>query len=1095
MRFCGRCGAVLARTCEHCHFANPAAFAFCGRCGAALASAAKPRAAGSPLGPRSREALPPGARAEAAFEAATALAVAIDIAPEPAGDLDVEQRSELLAPFLSLARTSIDRFEGDVIEEGPTALAALFADAEGRPERAAERACLAALQIRDGLRQRADEVRRRSGVAVDARIGVGPALGAEDARGGPGDSRSIGPARLALRLRRAAPGGCALVAEETRSLVAAGLRFRDLGPLELPGRRDSLRLYELDAVAGPSPGRETGHRRSGARMVDREDELRALAEAFERAREGEAQIVGVSGNAGVGKSRLCREFLGRCRDRGATTVVARCPPHARAAPLAFLVATLRAHLGVGEDDDAELCRDKITGRLLRADGRLAPEIPFVLDLLGVPDPGRAPLRAPAEERERHIRQLLEVLVASRSVQAPLVVLIEDAHWIDSTSEAFLAAPPQGSRCLVLQTFRPGFTPASSRSPGYRGLEVPALRPADATELAARLLGPSAGSALAEHVAARSAGSPLYVEEAVLLLGQTGALVGGPGRYRTRQNAPPAALPDSLTALVAARIEALGPAERGVLEAAAVLGGESAPGSIADVARASADEVEVLLDRLNELGLLVRRTRSRGPAYAFRHPLLQEVAYAGQPAAERRRRHGAAAALLERRHPERLGESAGLIARHLANAGRSDEAALWHARAAEWVERVDAAAAAHHWRRVRDLAERFPEPPSSLALAATACGRLLRQATRLGLDEREAAELYHRGEELARRAADRPALARIQSCYGLARWEAGHVRDSVGLLEEAVRTADGLRDPALRAATRAALLLAAHETRRAAEELRLADEVVELTDREVRLGAEEAGFSPYLLAEVLRARALLAAGRVSEARQQLERADHLAETYRDPAAEGAALFERIRQGRLLGERPDAARAAERAEALCAGRPLERVGARAILGWTLLLEGSLRRADEQLAAALLDVREHRALVPLEPFLLSGIALARLALGDLESARLAVEEAALCARARAMRDLECEAQVLRASILRQTEGRRAEEAIAAALERASALVERTGHRIHAPAIREQRARLEALRGDREAAASELRAARDLYAEMDAWAQAARLAEELGA
>lgn len=1103
MSFCGRCGATLVRECGRCAFVNPPEFVFCGKCGTALSSQAGPgreRTLADDVPRHLAERILAGRDALVGERRpVTVLAVDVKGPTELALELDVEEWREIQEGFARIVRGGVHRFEGAVDRYAGDGSLALF----GAPlihDDHAQRACLAALHLRDALRRHGEDLRRTRGLAFHARIALHSGeitIGriGEDLRV---EYTALGQTvALGTRLLQLAHPGSVYATESTRASLGEAFRLRDLGPFELPTPIGTVRVYELEGV-GPRRTPVESKGSPGAprttRFIGREAELAFLEAALARARGGDAQIVGISGEDGIGKSRLCDEFLERCRSRRTTVVVARCPPHGRAAPLAFLMEALRAHFGVSEDDDPELARDKITGRLLRADGCLAPDVPLMLDLLGVPDPARPPLRMDPGERQRRCREVLSALTAARSRHAPMIVALEDMHWIDPASEAILSSPLVSGKCLVIHTFRTGYTPSTRTSPAYREL---VLRPLESElgELLSDLLGPAARDEnLVATLHEASGGNPLFAEELVRELADRGALEGERGDYEVSGRAAEIDVPMTVRAALAERIERLSERHRRVLQAASLLGPSFPARHLHEVAEIVDGELEESLRALVDADLLVQEAILPEPRYAFLHPLAQEVAQASLSGPLLRRLHHAVAVLLERQHEERLDEKAALIAHHLERAERLEEAARWHSRAAEWIGASDPTECARHWRRVDELAQRSPESRDSLGLSATACARLLWHATRNGIAAKESADLFHRGEEVARHSSNLHALAQIQNAYGIARHYAGHVRDSLDLLEDAVRTADRVREPGLRAATRSALLAAMHQSRRVEEEQRLADELLGLVDGDVRLGANVAGFSPYLVTEVVRARALLASGQVREARRQLERADHLVETYRDLTAEGALLLEWVRHARVRGERPDlVARARAHQERVADGPLVSRRLAATVLGWALVLEGEVREAAEVLATVLAACREDNAVLHMEPFLLIGLALARLELGDLESARLVGEEAVGCARLRATRDFECQAQITHAAILRRAQGPHAVEAIAAAVERAAWLVERTGHRVHAPAIREERARLAALRGETETFENELREAHRAYMEIDAWGHAARLAAEL--
>jgi len=277
----------------------------------------------------------------------------------------------------------------------------------------------------------------------------------------------------------------------------------------------------------------------------------------------------------VGKSRLCEEFARLAAARGITVRRSSGVSHGQQVPLLPVLALLRNYFGVTETDDPAGAREKVTRRVLDLDPALADDLPLLLDFLEVPDPSRpAPQLAP-EVRLRRIFNTVRRLIKRRSEQEVLVMLVEDLHWFDPQSEAFLERLIEsypGSRTLVLANFRPGFTARWMRHSYYRQLPLAALGDTAVGELLGGLLGvdPSL-AALPGFVQERTGGNPFFVEEVIRTLVEDGTLEGSPGRFRLARPLREVRVPASVQAVLAARIDGLPAGQKSILQTAAVIG--------------------------------------------------------------------------------------------------------------------------------------------------------------------------------------------------------------------------------------------------------------------------------------------------------------------------------------------------------------------------------------------------------------------------------------------------------------------------------------------------------------------------------------------
>ncbi|MGH7857036.1 MAG: ATP-binding protein, partial [Candidatus Binatia bacterium] len=335
-----------------------------------------------------------------------------------------------------------------------------------------------------------------------------------------------------------------------------------------------------------------------SRFVGRDEEMKALEAALARALEGAGQVVGIVGDAGVGKSRLCYELAERCRMRGIHFTAGHAPAHGKMIPFLPWIEQLRSYFGIAEQDADEAARDKIAGRTLRLDESLGESLPILFDFLGVPDPARpSPLMEP-EARQRSLVDITQRLARARSRREPAVILFDDLHWMDRGSEAFLAAMvdvlPQ-TRTLLVVTFRPEYRAPWMQRSSYQQLSLLPLGPAAIAELLDGLLGrdPSL-TGLAERIRARAAGNPFFIEEVVQSLVEGGALAGARGAYRLAKPVEKLEIPASVHSILAARIDRLAEREKTILQIAAVIGKNFSEPILARVAEISEEDLRAAL---------------------------------------------------------------------------------------------------------------------------------------------------------------------------------------------------------------------------------------------------------------------------------------------------------------------------------------------------------------------------------------------------------------------------------------------------------------------------------------------------------------------
>jgi class 3 adenylate cyclase len=802
--FCNGCGAKLVIVCASCGATPPPGSRFCNGCGGTLGAA--PASAAPERSPRSYtpkhladKILQSKSALEGERKQVTVLFADVKGSLELAERLDPEEWHRILERFFEILTESVHRFEGTVNQYTGDGIMALF----GAPithEDHAQRACYAALALRDALRDFAREMKRRHGLDFATRVGLNSGevvvgrIGDDLRMDYTAQGHTVG---LAQRMEALASAGSIYLSEHTRKLVQVYFELDDLGAFELKGVADPMHVYELTGVGSARTRFDLSRARGLSKFVGRAKETGALESALEQALAGSGQVFGVVADAGTGKSRLCFEFAEACRAKGisvrATTGVA----HGKAVPLLPVFEFYRGVFGISEGDDASTARQKIAGIVVQADESLIASLPLLFDFLGVPDPEKPVLIEPGPDRQRALLGALKQLTLARSRRQPAVILFEDLHWNDDATEVFLenlVDAADSSRTLLLVNFRPEYRADWMRRSYYQQLALAPLDPSAFAEMLAETLGadPSLRD-LVTRIHARSGGNPFFAEEIVLTLIESRALVGAPGAYRLTRDSAALEIPATVQLILAARIDRLGEREKNVLQSASVIGREFSASLLRRVAGIDEGALGDALRTLVQAEFLHETALYPDPEYAFKHPLTQEVALGSQLRERRARVHAVVATALLEIHGGALDEQAALLAHHFESAGDAAEAVRWHERAARWLEGRDPKAGLHHWERLVEPVGEEPESTDSARVALRACTRVVDMGGVLGLGFARGERLYRRGRALAS-WADEPALE-VGLIGVFARFAVfgGELSLAVETAEEALRLASRVSD--------------------------------------------------------------------------------------------------------------------------------------------------------------------------------------------------------------------------------------------------------------------------------------------------------------
>src|SRR6266436_5392372 len=962
-------GPVSCRFCKH---ENPAAARFCNDCGAHLAVPTitpEPRS----YTPRhlAEKILASRSALRGERKLVTVLFADVVRSMELAERVDPEEWHRLLDRLFRILAGGVHRYEGTINQYTGDGIMALF----GAPiahEDHAQRACAAALDLARELGALADDVRRGSGLELAVRMGLNSG---EVVVGRIGDDLRMDYTAqghvvgLAARVQQLAPPGGISVTEQTARLASGFFDLLDRGEQNLKGASVPVRVFDL---RGPGPIRSRFDRsraRGFSRFVGREPELALLERALSDAQSGRPTVVLLTAEPGAGKSRLCHEFVDR--SRGVPLHYARALSHGHMLPFHAIVELARGLFGVDQDASAADIRGAVRRGLASSQPVDPIALAFWLELLGAPDPALAPSELEPEARRTRLFQSLGDLIQTRARREPTVLWLEDLHWLDPASEAalemlterLLAPESAGSRALLLATTRPEYRPAWSAR--VERLSLAPLTAQDSSTLLDDWLGSDPALApLCARIEASARGNPLFVEEIVRSLVERGVLRGERGAYTPANPVEEIALPETVQAVLASRIDRLSERDKDVLQAAAVVGRDVPTELLRVVVDLPGPDLAASLERLATAELL-------GPAgppgeRAFRHPLTQEVAYRTQLLDRRRRTHAGIARALLAIHGSAAPTHAALLAHHFEEAGLHLEAARWHEHAGRRVARSDPADGVRHCRRVTQLLTTLPESSETLMLELTSRIALLEIGRIAGIEERESQGLF---EE---------ALA-------------GDVAQYLACAERASELAEGSDDPALAFEMRTVLAHAQLAVGRLDPARAIAERALAELGRVAGLREAVGRSTAPVFCRIWWALASAYLGRAAEAQAGLEA---LLADEKDGGVEAlygthGFLCEVLR---LRGDLPGALAHGRRAVELAEGRgsPFSRVEAAAFLGSAELAAGDVATAASALETALGLARARRAALWYEPRILATLADAKRAAGDRSGARALLAEA---------------------------------------------------------------------------------------------------------
>src|SRR5215475_10343120 len=682
-KFCLECGANLALTCAKCQSTLPTGAKFCLECGEPVATSAASRfAAPETYTPRhlAEKILTSKTALEGERKQVTILFADLKSSMELLADRDPEDARRILDAVVERMMEAVHHFEGTVSEVRGDGIMALFGAPVAHEDHAV-RACYSALRMQEAVKLYARQLRRSQGLFVQIRVGINSgevvvrSIGSDLRM----DYSAVGRAtHMAARMEQLAAPGTIQITAETLRLVEGFVQVTALGPVPVKGLIEAVEVFELVGAGTARTRFQAAARRGLTSFVGRNAELEQLRDALDRAKQGRGQVVAVVGEPGVGKSRLFWEFTHSRRLQGWLIMESTSVSYSRTSAYLPVIELLRGYFEIDTRDDQRRIWELVTGKLLTLDSALEPTLPALLALLDVPvDDARWNTLDPAQRRRRTLDAIRQLLLREAR-ERPLLLIFEDLHWVDGETQALLDSLVESlpaARLLLLVNYRPEYSHTWGSKTYYRQLRIDPLPPENADELLDALLGTDAALApLKILLVERTEANPLFFEESVRALVETGALAGERGAYRLTRPVEQLRIPATVQAILAARIDRLAPEAKRLLQAAAVIGKDLPLSLLLAIADASEPEVRAELTRLQAAEFLYEVRLFPDLEYTFKHALTHEVAYQGLMQDRRRDLHARITEAIERLATERIAEQSERLAHHALH-GESWEKAV------------------------------------------------------------------------------------------------------------------------------------------------------------------------------------------------------------------------------------------------------------------------------------------------------------------------------------------------------------------------------------------------------------------------------------
>jgi class 3 adenylate cyclase/predicted ATPase len=713
--------------------------------------------------------------------------------------LDPEDLRAIIAAYHTCVADAARRFDGFVAKYMGDGVLVYFGYPQAH-EDDAERAVRAGLALVEAVLKLDG-----AGTTLEVRVGIATGLVVVGDIVGEGEAQERGVVgetpNLAARLLGIAEPSTVVVTSGTQKLLGNLFEVRDLGPMDLKGIAEPVRAFAAQRARSVESRFEALHPSGLTVLVGREEEFELLLRRWSKAKSGEGQVVLLSGEPGIGKSRLTAELLECLAGEPHTRLRCFCSPHHTDSALYPIIGQMERAAGFAHSDTSQAKLDKLD-MLLAQTSTSIEDAALIAEMVSINNDGRYPALdlAPPERRERTLQALM-LQLESLARQNPVLMIFEDAHWTDPTSmEVFgrVVDRIKTRRVLLLVTFRPEFDPPWIGQAHVTTLTINRLAYRDVDALIDRVVGNKPlGANIRHDIAERSDGIPLFVEEITKAVLEA-ANEGEASRVVATVPSPAMAVPASLYASLMARLDRLGPAKE-VAQVGAAIGREFSQALLAAVLRKPEAELISALHRLAQAGLLFRQGVAPHATYMFKHALVQDAAYGTLLRSRRQELHAQLAAALENQFPELVAAQPELLAHHFTEAGLTAQAIDNWRRAGELaIEQSANLEAINHLSHGLQILKTLPESgqrdEQELVFQVALLGP---HWASKGFASPTSRQVAARAEELCQRVGGHPS-EHLRALWGLAVFHVvcGELQIGFAAAERCLQLAEQLQDRSL-----------------------------------------------------------------------------------------------------------------------------------------------------------------------------------------------------------------------------------------------------------------------------------------------------------
>jgi len=801
-KFCHKCGTKLSLICPQCSSECLLEHEFCGDCGHAIAETA-------PIDYSLPQSYTPKFLADKIITARSTMegerklvtVLFADVAnyTSISEKLDPEEVHQIMDGCFKVLMDEIHRYEGTIDKFTGDGVMALF----GAPvahEDHAQRACYAALAIQRAIDEYGEKIEKECGVEFKMRVGLnsGPVVVGSVGNDLRMDYTAIGDTtNLASRMQTMANPGEVMASADTHKMARDFFKFEALGKVEVKGKALPLEAHQLIEAGEVETRFEAAVAKGLTKFVGRKREIGALKEAFGKAQSGSGQVVCIVGEAGVGKSRIILEVREMLPQGKYTYLEGRCLHYGGAMPYLPFLDILRSYFDIKEGEREFVIKKKMKEKVDQLDEQLGGILPPLHEILSlkVEDEGY-PKLDPQKKREIIFEAIRDLLIRE-SQNRPLILAVEDLHWIDRTSEEFLnylIGWLANARILLILLYRPEYTHLWGSKSCYSQLRVDQLSTNTSVELVRSIL--EEGEMvpeLRELILRRAAGNPLFMEELTHTLLENGSIEKKDHEYVLSTKASEIQVPDTIQGIVAARMDRLEENLKRTMQVASVIGRDFAY-RILQTITGMREELKSYLLNLQGLEFIYEKSLFPELEYIFKHALTQEVAYNSLLLKRRKEIHERIGRAIEELYPDRLEEFYEALAFHFKQGDSLDKAIDYLIKSGEKSSDLYAVEEAHrHFQEAFDILSGKPGRPKE------------EDTLLIDLLIKWAYVFYHRGdfrgltdvfsahEGLAESLDDKARLGMFYGWLGFALSQRVNLKESYEYLQKALEIGEEIGD--------------------------------------------------------------------------------------------------------------------------------------------------------------------------------------------------------------------------------------------------------------------------------------------------------------